>query len=498
MAAMVMAIRDRAASFRAPLATGERRPHIGSVARRPIHPARVRRLGGDPTSGAYVLYWMQAAQRARTNPALEYAARRANDAGLPLLVGFGLTDGYPGANVRHYRFMLEGLRETEVQLRRRGIGFVIRRGAPDDVALSLAADAAVVVADRGVLRHQKRWRRRVADEAKREVVQVDADTVVPLDVASDKHEYAARTLRPKIHRHLARFLEPLDTTPLAHDGSRLGLDSEPLDDVDALLSELDVDRDVPPVTPFFEGGTTRAVARLRRFVEEHLPRYPARRLEPGAARSSHLSPYLHFGQIAALDVALAVHDADAPDEAKEAFLEQLVVRRELAMNHCEREPDYDRYASLPGWAKASLAEHASDPRERVYTAAELEAAETHDRYWNAAMRSMRYTGYLHNAMRMYWGKRILTWTNTPQHAHRVAQTLNDRYFLDGRDANGFANVGWLFGLHDRPWPERPVFGNVRAMTASGLARKHDVDAWLDDVERQVERARAAGIRFDGD
>ncbi|HJL15986.1 MAG TPA: deoxyribodipyrimidine photo-lyase [Sandaracinaceae bacterium LLY-WYZ-13_1] len=467
-----------------------------------IDEARVRTLSDAPArDGAYVLYWMQQSQRARTNHALEHAVRRANEAGLPLLVGFGLMDGYPGANLRHYRFMLEGLRQTAAQLARRSIGFVLRRGAPDEVCLRLAKDAALVVCDRGVLRHQRRWRRRVAEEAGREVVQVEADTVVPLDVASDKREYAARTLRPKIARHRDAFLHGLRTTPLAHDGTALGVDGETLTseaDVDALLDDLDVDRSVPPVSHVFEGGTSQANARLAHFVERLLADYDDSRLEPSARRVSHLSPYLHFGQIAAIDVALAVDGADAPRDAREAYLEELIVRRELAMNYCAHEPRYDAFAALPDWAKRTLAEHADDEREHVYTARELERAETHDPWWNAAMREMRYTGYMHNAMRMYWGKRILAWTNTPEHAFRTALELNDRYFLDGRDANSVANVAWLFGLHDRPWKEREVFGKVRIMTASGLKRKYDMDAYVAWVDAQVGEAEAAGVRFEDD
>jgi len=455
---------------------------------RTLDDARVRHRAEREREGDYVLYWMQRSQRARTNHALEHAARRANALDLPLVVGFGLMDDYPEASARHYRFMLEGLAQTASQLERRGIGFVLRRGHPADVCLALAERAAHLVMDRGYLRHERAWRDRVAEEAECAVDEVEADVMVPVEVASDKREYAARTLRPKIHEHLERFLVPLDTTPVSRSAPTL--EGESLDDLDALLEGVD-DR-VPPVTGFFEGGTTRAQARLRAFLEQHLSDYGDDRLEPDAERVSHLSPYLHFGQISPVEIALAVKDAGGSED----FLEELIVRRELGVNYCFYERDYDSFGALPGWAKETLREHAGDPRPHVYTANELERAETDDPYWNAAMNEMRYTGYLHNAMRMYWGKRILTWTNTPEYAFRVALELNDRWLLDGRDTSSYANVAWLFGLHDRAWGEREIFGKVRTMTAGGLERKYDMDAYLEGVLAKMERAKEMGVELE--
>jgi deoxyribodipyrimidine photo-lyase len=248
------------------------------------------------------------------------------------------------------------------------------------------------------------------------------------------------------------------------------------------------------VSGFFEGGTSRGQARLRRFLQADLDRYGDVRLEPDQERVSHLSPYLHFGQISPLDVALGARAQGGG--GTEAFLEELIVRRELAANYCEHEPDYDRYRALPGWAKETLAAHADDERPHVYTANELERAQTDDPYWNASMDEMRYTGYLHNAMRMYWGKRILAWTRTPEHAFRVTLELNNRYLLDGRDTSSYANVAWVFGLHDRAFAERDVFGKVRTMTSGGLERKYNMDAYCEAVRDKVARARAMGVRFD--
>lgn len=478
----------------APVAAAPRWLQTLRVATQLIDEARIRTRGEEPERpGAdYVLYWMQKAQRARTNHALEHAARRANALGSPLVVGFGLMADYPSASLRHYRFMLEGLAQTAEQLARRGVAFTLRLGHPAEVCLELAKGAALVVMDRGYLRHERRWRERVAEAAPCRVEEVEADVVVPAELASSKREYAARTLRPKLEELRDAHLVSLSTT--AVEAAPVELDGEPLDDLDALLERANVDRSVPPVTPFFEGGTTRAQARLRRFVDEDLARYEDDRLEPAGNRVSGLSPYLHFGQISPVEIGVAVRDAGGPGAG--AFLEELVVRRELAVNYCLFEPDYDSFGALPSWCKETLREHAADERPRVYTARELERAETDDPYWNAAMNEMRYTGYLHNAMRMYWGKRILTWTNTPEHAFRVALELNDRYLLDGRDPSSYANVAWLFGLHDRPWQEREIFGKVRTMTAGGLDRKYDMDAYVEGVEEKIAKARAHGIELD--
>jgi deoxyribodipyrimidine photo-lyase len=202
---------------------------------------------------------------------------------------------------------------------------------------------------------------------------------------------------------------------------------------------------------------------------------------------SGLSPHLHFGQISPVRIALTVTRAShASEGARAAFLEQLIVRRELAMNFVEHTPDYDSWSCLPAWARATLVAHAGDPRPFLYTPSELEGAATHDPFWNASMKQMKRTGLLHGHMRMYWGKKILEWSPTPEAGFREALRLNNRWFLDGRDPCSFAGVAWCFGLHDRPWGGRPIFGNVRYMNESGLKRKFDMAAYLRSVENEVE------------
>ncbi len=439
-----------------------------------------------PGDGRYVFYWMQASVRTRHNDALEYAVQQANQTGLPLVVGFGLDADYDDATPRSLRFLVDGLIDVAGGLTRRNIGYVVRAGHPLDVAASLAEEAAVVVMDRNYLREPRRWRAELADNVAVRVVEVEANAVVPVETASDKREWAARTIRPKIERQLERFMEELTTTPIDH---RDPPDLESLDptSADTLLEAIALD----DVDMQFSGGEHQARAALRRFVEDGLPNYPDAGTVVTGDLSSRLSMYLHYGHISPVAIALAVENSGTSRGARDAYLEELIVRRELANNYVWFERDYDRFTALPEWARTTLAAHRDDDREVTYTAAELERAQTHDRYWNAAMVEMRETGYLHNRMRMYWGKRILDWTNTPEYAFRVALDLNNRHFLDGRDPNSFANVGWLFGLHDQAFAERDIIGKLRPLTRSGLERKVDVDAYIDHVER------ITGIEIEG-
>ncbi len=454
-----------------------------------IQPSRVQALAGDapPSGRRYVLYWMQQSQRAAENHALEYAIFRANRLKLPVVVGFGLTDAYPEANLRHYTFMLEGLVETAAALAERGIPLVCRIGEPAQVALGLARQAALLVCDVGYCRHQKSWRAAAARQAPCPVVQVESDVVVPVVAASPKAEYAARTLRPKLQRLLPDYLVPAPRLTPGRSG--LGLDLEGLaigDGVAGLLKGLKIDRSVGAVSRFFPGGAKAAKERFQDFLNERLGRYARNGNQPQTDDVSGMSPYLHFGQVSPLYLALTLRQHAAVDPAdRDAYLEELIVRRELAANFVHHTPDYDRFACLPAWARKTLADHAPDPRPHLYQPPALEAAETHDPYWNAAMQEMTTTGFMHNYMRMYWGKKVLEWSPTPAAAFENLLALNNRYFLDGRDPNSFAGVAWIFGMHDRAWPERAVFGKVRSMTAAGLERKCDIRAYIAKVSRRT-------------
>lgn len=450
----------------------------------PIQTTRIQELNRhDIRNGRYVLYWMQQSQRAEYNHALEFAIHQANVLGQGVLVSFGLMADYPEANLRHYIFMLEGLKETQALLAKQGIKMVVQSGSPVEVALTLGKNASLIVCDRGYLRHQKTWRNQVALSSDCLVVQVESDVVIPIDVVSNKAEYAARTIRPKIHRCLDDYLVPFTFSRVKKKSLGLNIDSLDLTDIDALLNKFSIDQSVAPVTRFFKGGTSQARKRFENFIQNKLHRYVENRNQPQTDDLSQMSPYLHFGQISPLYLALCLKAiADRLKEAREAYLEELIVRRELAINFAYFNPAYSSFSCLPRWAQTSLMQHQKDPRKSIYTRSQLEKAQTHDTYWNAAMKEMKITGFMHNYMRMYWGKKILEWSKTPAHAFRTALAINNKYFLDGRDPNSYAGVAWVFGLHDRAWFERPIFGKVRYMAASGLERKCDIQGYVNKID----------------
>jgi deoxyribodipyrimidine photo-lyase len=455
----------------------------------PIQPTRIQPLNNHSIQkGRYVLYWMQQSQRAEYNHALEYAIQQANELGQSVLVGFGLMDDYPEANLRHYTFMLEGLRETQATLAKQGIKMVVQYGSPMDIALALGREASLIVCDRGYLRHQKAWRTRVALSAACRVIQVESDVVVPVDVVSNKAEYAARTIRPRIHRHLDDYLVPFASSRVKKKSLGLNINSLALEDIGALLHKLSMNQQVAPVTQFFKGGTSQGAARFEEFIQKQFHLYVENRNQPQTDDISHMSPYLHFGQISPLYLSLRVKaEGKRLMAAQETYLEELIIRRELAMNFTHYNPHYPSFACLPQWAQKTLKEHRKDPRQSVYTRNQMENAQTHDDYWNAAMKEMKITGFMHNYMRMYWGKKILEWSRTPEYAFRTTLTFNNTYFLDGRDPNSYAGVAWIFGLHDRAWFERSIFGKVRYMAASGLERKCDIQGYVDKVESLANR-----------
>lgn len=448
-----------------------------------IQDERIRNLNDNETSdGDYVLYWMQATQRVRYNHALGYAVGKANALNLPVVVYFGLTDDFPEANVRHYRFMLEGLKETAAELEELGMQMIAVRTSPPDGAIELSKGASLAVVDRGYLKVQKSWRETAARGMDCPLIEVESNVVVPVEEASDKEEYAARTIRPKINDLLDKYLVDFDLATPDRDSLDLEVrgDSLDLDDPGGLASSLDVDRSVRPVDSY-HGGYENARRRLDDFVEVKLDSYPEESNDPGKDYLSGLSPYLHFGQISPIEIALTVQEAGGP--GVDDFLEELIVRRELSMNFVHYNEDYDDlWKSIPGWAEESLKEHAEDNREYLYSPEEFEDGKTHDPYWNAAQLEMNLTGKTHGYMRMYWVKKILQWTENPQSAYEIAIYLNNKYELDGRDSNGFTGVAWCFGKHDRAWKEREVLGKVRYMSAGGLERKFAIDDYVVRIE----------------
>ncbi len=440
---------------------------------------RVRLLNTRPIrKGRYVLYWMQSSHRARANYALELAIEQANSLKIPVLVCFCVDFAYPGANMRHYQFLAEGLVAAGKALDERHIQLILMRGTPPEVIPDIATDAATVVIDTGYLPLHRQWRNQVAQDLTCSLIQVEDNVVVPVETASGKEEWSAGTIRPKIHRHIMRFLEPVE--PARVDSSSLAIDSGGIPYEEAgFIPRNAGDRSVPG-SRVYTGGEDHAVRQLDSFISHNLARFQELRNDPAVPVLSNMSPYLHYGQISSVYIAQRILESGSV--GAEAFLEELIVRRELAINFVTYNQFYDSYEGLPVWARDSLSLHSGDSREYSYTEEEFEGALTHDNYWNAAQRELIITGKMHGYMRMYWGKKILEWSETPQDAYRIARTINDKYELDGRDPNGYAGVAWCFGKHDRAWSERPVFGKIRYMNANGLRRKFDIDRYVERIE----------------
>lgn len=458
-----------------------------------IQSERVKVLNSnDVKNRDYVVYWMQASQRAEFNHALEYAVSRANKLNRPLIVCFCLTE-FPEATLRHYVFMLEGLKETQRRLLGRRIRLIVRKESPETAIAEVAKNASMVVVDRGYLRIQRNWRDNVARNISCPLVHVESDLIVPVEEASAKEEYSAATFRPKISTKLERFLVPVKEITPSANSEGLEMDSCSIESIENALSHLRINREVDS-SKYFPGGTQQARMLLQTFIEGKLAGYADTKNDPSEDMLSNMSPYLHFGQISPLFVALSVRNAEGP--GKGSFLEELVVRRELSANFVFYNPNYDSFEGVPKWAKETLEDHVHDKRRYIYSLQELENAETHDEYWNSAQKEMAIRGKMHGYMRMYWGKKILEWTTTPQEAYRRAIYLNNKYELDGRDPNGFAGVAWCFGKHDRPWGTREIFGNIRYMNSEGLERKFDMSVYVKNVERlrQTNTSSVEGAR----
>ena len=429
-----------------------------------------------------VHYWMQASQRTEYNHALEYAIQQANGLNKPLVVYFGITDNFPEANERHYYFMLEGLKEVQSSLQERNIKMVIRHQSPEIGAMELSKQADLVVVDRGYLKIQRAWRNYVAERIDCPLIQIESDVVVPVETASPKEEFSAGTFRPKITKLLPNFLTPMNESQPKISSLNFEFDDFEINNVEKAIAQLKIDRSVKKVSDF-HGGTSEAKKNLQNFIEKKLDRYADLRNDPTLDYLSNMSPYLHFGQISPLYIALKIMEAKSPGE--EAYLEEMIVRRELSMNFIFYNQNYNEFEGLPVWAKKTLMEHIEDPREYLYSLEEFESAKTHDPYWNACQKEMMITGKMHGYMRMYWGKKILEWTKTPADGIKIALDLNNKYELDGRDPNGFTGVAWCFGKHDRAWFERNIFGKVRYMNDNGLRRKFDADGYIKKIEQQL-------------
>ena len=441
-----------------------------------IDERRVRRLNERDDGRGPVLYWMSRDQRVRHNWALLFACQKANQLGQPLEVVFTLAPAFLGAPMRHYNFMFRGLREVERDLREQGVPMTVLYGEPGEKLPEYAASrsAAALVADFSPLKLVRGWKRVVAPRLSCSCYEVDAHNIVPCWLASPKQEYAARTIRPKLNARRGEFLTDFPEPEIRYPTDALPSAVE-WDGMEALLK---VDRSINAVRCIEPGGAA-AEARLRDFVDRRLFRYAEERNDPNSGAVSGLSPYLHFGQLSAQNAAFEAARSTASEANREAFVEELFIRRELSENYCYYNERYDSFDGIPDWAKKTLMEHADDRRDAIYTPEQFERAQTHDPLWNAAQTQLLETGVIHGYMRMYWAKKILEWSATPAAAFDIALMLNDRYALDGRDPNGYVGVAWsIGGVHDRPWVERPIFGKIRYMNANGCKRKFDVPRYI--------------------
>ena len=442
------------------------------------------RCDGPPDpKGRCVVYWMQRAQRGIDNHAVDIAVAVANLLELPLVVYFAAISNFPHANLRHYAFLNQGLVDIEQDLQRRNITFLMRR-APHESHEQLLRDvhAAFLIGDENPLRAPEQWRKQLASRISIPFWTVDADVIVPSKLV-DKPQYGAYTIRPRLYRLLPDYLHPYENPHASHTWKRPhGFQSDSVHE-DITCGWTDLDRSVAPVEAW-QGGTQAAFRRLKHFTGTLLPAYIAQRNRPETDGTSCLSPYLHFGHIGPLSIALAVEAAAKADRklqpAKDSYFNELIVWRELAINFVRYTPNYDSPACAEDWARQTIAEHARDEREHIYTLRQLETAQTHDPLWNAGQLQMVRHGWMHNYIRMYWAKKILEWTPDIATAMKYCIHLNDKYFLDGRDPNGYAGIAWaLLGKFDRAWGERPIFGKIRYMSGASTGKKFDSKRYIE-------------------
>ncbi len=453
-----------------------------------VDPRRVRSLNQRESREGPVVYWMSRDQRMRDNWALLHARDLARATGTPIAVVFCLSPSFLDATVRQYGFMLRGLEETARSLKQFSIPFFLITGDPttEIPAFVKQHNAGALVTDFDPLRIKRSWKAGVAKKIAIPFHEVDAHNIVPCWVASPKQEYGAYTLRPKLRKLLPDFLGPF---PKLVKQSRPWKGKVPVVNWQGIKRNLSVDRSVAEVD-WLHSGEQAAQKALRDFIRKRLPDYDEARNNPNRHGQSDLSPYLHFGQLSAQRVAREVLRSPAPEKSKEAFLEELITRRELSDNFCFYRPDYDSTSAFPDWAKKTLAEHRRDMREYIYSEKELESGSTHDELWNAAQLEMVSRGKMHGYLRMYWAKKILEWTRTPEDAMRIAIHLNDKYELDGRDPNGYAGIAWsIGGVHDRAWGERHVFGKIRYMSYNGCRSKFDVDGYITKITEMAAKGR---------
>lgn len=456
------------------------------------NPRILVRRGGPPAPNAKcVVYWMQRAERALDNPALDVAIEAGNALNLPVLAYFSAISNFPHANLRHYVFLNQGLVDIEEDLQQKQIGFIVRRPPHNSLqALLEEVNAAMVIGDENPCREPERWRRVLANRLRIPFWTVDADVVVPSNLFQKKM-YALHIFKPKLYAELPKYLVARgEMKPDKPWKPPHALESFPVRE-DVTQGWTKLDRSVGPVESF-TGGTHAAVKRLHDFVRNELGSYERNRNHPEIDGTSRMSPYLHFGHISPLTISLAVEKARSQDKisqaARDSYIDELIGWRELAVNFVKYTENYDSFDCAEPWARKTLMEHARDKREFIYKIEQLERAETHDELWNAAQQQMLKFGWMHNYMRMYWAKKILEWSPDPAKAFDTCVILNDRYFLDGRDPNGYAGIAWsIVGKFDRPWFDRPIFGTIRYMSGASTGKKFNSKKYIQKMSQDFSQ-----------
>ncbi|MBM4175015.1 MAG: deoxyribodipyrimidine photo-lyase [Ignavibacteria bacterium] len=438
---------------------------------------RIKILKNGEIKFGPVVYWMSRDQRVNDNWALLYAQQKAIENKQNLIVIFNLVPKFLEASIRQYGFMLKGLEEVEKELSRFNISFSLLIGDPAQNIVKYVNDTkvSVLISDFSPLKIVREWKNKVALKIKNPFYEIDAHNIVPCWEASDKLEFAAYTIRPKINRKLNEYL--IDFPNLKKMPRKNKNYSNPVN-WSHTTNSLRIDFSIPEVD-WLQSGEKAASMQLNRFIEKKLNQYAENRNDPALNFQSQLSPYIHFGQISAQRIALTIQNLNKNVQSTEAFLEELIVRRELSDNFCYYNSDYDSVKGFPDWAKKTLNEHRNDKRAHLYSIEQFEKSQTHDKLWNAAQQEIVQTGKMHGYMRMYWAKKILEWSKSPEQALETAIYLNDKYSLDGRDPNGYTGCAWsIGGVHDRAWGEREVFGKIRYMNYNGCKRKFDLDKYI--------------------
>ena len=433
---------------------------------------------GDEKKGP-VLYWMSRDQRVHDNWALLFAQNLAEERRETLVVVFNLTAEFLGAALRQYDFMLNGLKEIEKGLMDYDIPFFLLEGEPgiEIPAFINKNRIGVLVSDFDPLKIKRTWKQRVAKQINIPFYEVDAHNIVPCLYVSDKEEYGAYTIRPKIFNRLPEFLEEF---PELKKMKKAGSISSGRINWERIRESLKIDNSIKKVN-WIKPGSYAALEMLDNFLNVKFDSYIEDRNDPVKDGQSNLSPYIHFGQISAQRIALQVQKARGNEESEKSFLDELIVRRELCDNFCYYNRDYDSFRGFKNWAKETLSKHRNDKREFIYSPAQFEKAGTHEDLWNAAQMQMVKTGKMHGYMRMYWAKKILEWSVSPEDAMKIAVYLNDKYELDGRDPNGYTGCAWsIGGIHDRAWNERNIFGKIRYMNKNGANRKFDIKKYINN------------------